>query len=117
MGVLLLAAGCAREGYRLEAESATQAPVSPSDVERMCGEAFVELPGARTGMTRQEVHALVARQYGGAAADAIDTSFGKSILARDGTLFLYTSALCGVEDLPARCHTACRDAKDIGRAR
>lgn len=114
----LLSLACAREGYRLEAETTTQpAAVSTADVERMCTEAFVELPGARPGMTRQQIHVLVARQYGRAAAEAIDTSFGKRILADSDALFLYTSALCDLKDLPDRCRKACTDAKDIGRAR
>jgi hypothetical protein len=117
LAIALLSLACAREGYRLEAESTTQAPISTADVERMCTEAFVELRGARPGMTKQQIHAVVARQYGRAAADAIETSFGTRILAHSDALFLYTSALCDLKDLPVRCRRACTDAKDIGKAK
>ena len=118
VALALLPLACAREGYRLEAETTTQpAPVSTADVERMCTEAFVELKGAQPGMTKQQIYALVARQYGRAAADAIETSYGKRILAHSDALFLYTTALCDLKDLPARCQQACTGAKDIGRAK
>lgn len=112
--ICALAVACAREGHVLESEAAERPPVSVADLERMCAEAFIPLPGARPGMTPDQVHVLLVAQHGQSVADALKTSVaGRSAVARRDELFLHTTALCNAANLPPRCQSACEETQSI----
>lgn len=115
--LLALTLACAREGHVLEADGMEQPPMSAAESARMCDEAFIALKGAQRDMSADQVHALLVRTYGRPAADALRTSIGpRRAVVLDDALFLHTSALCKVPNLPARCRDACRITEEIGTA-
>lgn len=118
VAAMLAAAGCAREGHVLEHEAAYPPAPSGGDVEQMCSEAFLAVPGLQPSMRTQQVEAILVTKFGPTNSTTLANAIqDKKVRVRRNELFMYTEALCKANDLPSRCAEACREARDIGKTK
>jgi hypothetical protein len=116
--VFVFATSCAREGHVLEREAAHPPSPSAGDVEQMCSEAFLQVPGLQPAMGRAQVEAVLTAKFGATNSTTLANAIqDRKVRVQRDALFMYTEALCKSTGLPGRCVEACREAREIGKAK